>query len=74
MMTHPDFVLQATKDRQERVNADVSALRVHEASVEPGKVRRTLGDALIHLGERVGGRATRQPGWPPAHHGTIRLV
>ena len=74
MLTHPDFVLQATRDRQERINADVHALQPATSGAEPGKVRRTVGEALITLGERVGGRATREPSWASRPHTRARLV
>lgn len=73
MMTHPDFVLQATRDRQERISADVHTLNAHEAPVAPGKVRRTVGNALIGLGERVGGRRT-DAAWTAAPRTRAHLV
>jgi hypothetical protein len=75
MMTHPDFVLQASKDRQERISDDLRALRGIDATERPGKVRRTVGGALITLGERVGGRQEpREPAWSAPRHSTVHLI
>lgn len=75
MMTHPDFVLQATKDRQERITADVHALHAGDEAERPGRVRRTVGGALITLGERVGGRrAAHEPTWTATPTTTIHAV
>lgn len=75
MMTHPDYVLQATRDRQERIKGDMYALKAHQTAIEPGKVRRTLGSALINLGERVGGRQeTRETGWSAARQSPVHLI
>lgn len=75
MMTHPDFVLQASKDRQEQITADVHALHAVDGAERPGKVRRTVGGALITLGERVGGRReTHEPAWNATPSTNIFLV
>ncbi len=64
---HPDPLLMNVHvaDRQSRIRADIQAIRAQESRERPrrtGVIRRQLGQALIALGQHVGGAtpATRQ--------------
>lgn len=58
MLQQPLFMLDLAQQRQDRVRADIAALRARATVHDPSVVRRQFGRALIVLGQRLAGASS----------------